>query len=165
MFRVNVGFLLKQAPGYSREMEIDEGHLRLAEDVRLEFLRGTIRFTRTHEGLLAQGRLRTEIACDCVRCLTDFALPLAVSIQDLFYYPASRAVDSELIIPEDGNIEFGPLIREDVLLSIPMHALCRPDCAGLCPQCGQNWNEGTCMCADESVDPRWAELDALRKAG
>jgi uncharacterized protein len=163
MFRVNVGFLLKQPPGYSREMEIDEGRLRLAEDVHLEFLKGAIRFTRTHEGLLAQGRLQTEVESDCVRCLTDVALPLSVKFQDLFYYPADRAVDSDLVIPEDGNIEFGPLIREDVLLSIPMHTLCKPDCAGLCPTCGQNKNEGDCTCADETVDPRWADLEALRK--
>ncbi len=163
MFRVNVGFLLKQPPGYSREMEIDEGDLRLAEDVHLQFLKGTIRFTRTHEGLLAQGQLRTAIAYDCVRCLAVFPLPLAVTIQDLFYYPADRATDSgsDLVIPEDGNIEFGPLIREDVLLSIPMHALCRPDCAGLCPQCGQNWNEGPCTCVKETIDPRWAVLSTL----
>jgi len=66
MFRVNVGFLLKQPPGYSREMEIDEGDLRLAEDVHLQFLKGTIRFTRTHEGLWPRDNCRPRshvIAC------------------------------------------------------------------------------------------------------
>ena len=161
MLRVNVGYLLKQPPGYSREMEVDSGRLRIADDLGLEFLRGTIRFTRTHEGLLAQGRLRTEVACECVRCLTDFALPLTASIQDLFYYPPDRAVDSDLVIPEDGNLDLGPLLREDIFLRTPMHAVCRPDCAGLCPVCGQNLNEGRCSCSEETGDPRWAALNSL----
>lgn len=161
MLRVNVGFLLKQPPGFSREMEIEAGQVRIAEDLDVGFLRGVIRFTRTHEGLLAQGRLRTEVACNCVRCLTDFALPLTAQLQDLFYYPPNRAVASDLVIPEDGNLDLGPLLREDLLLAIPMRVLCRPDCQGLCPHCGQNLNEGRCTCSEETRDPRWAALNAL----
>jgi uncharacterized protein len=50
------------------------------------------------------------------------------------------------------------LLREEAILAIPMGALCRPDCAGLCPQCGQNWNEGPCDCEQDEIDPRFAAL-------
>jgi uncharacterized protein len=53
--------------------------------------------------------------------------------------------------------------REDFLLSIPISAVCRPDCRGLCPKCGKNWNEGPCDCEDDEIDPRWAGLADLFK--
>jgi len=53
------------------------------------------------------------------------------------------------------------LVREDMLLSIPIQALCRPGCKGLCPRCGRNWNDGPCDCRDEAVDPRLTVLTQL----
>jgi uncharacterized protein len=50
-----------------------------------------------------------------------------------------------------------------LLLSVPMQALCQPDCKGLCPTCGADWNEGPCDCPSEEVDPRWAGLADLLK--
>jgi uncharacterized protein len=53
-------------------------------------------------------------------------------------------------------------LREHILLSLPMHLVCREDCAGICPQCGQNRNSGHCECRDEKIDDRWSALRDLQ---
>ena len=63
---------------------------------------------------------------------------------------------------EDETIDLGQLIREQFYLSLPMKPLCRPDCRGLCPDCGTDLNAGACGCVERTVDPRWAALAALK---
>ena len=65
-------------------------------------------------------------------------------------------------IDDTGVMDLAPLLREEVILAVPMGVLCRSDCAGLCPVCGQNLNEGTCDCEQDDIDPRWAVLRAQR---
>lgn len=60
------------------------------------------------------------------------------------------------------QLDLAPAVRETVLLDAPSSPLCRPDCAGLCPRCGADLNQGPCGCADDLVDERWQALDALR---
>ena len=75
--------------------------------------------------------------------------------------PLAGASDEELYPIVDETIDLGPLARDAVVLELPMAPLCREDCAGLCPQCGANRNEGDCGCVAPR-DPRWANLDVLR---
>ena len=56
------------------------------------------------------------------------------------------------------RIDLGEVVREHVALQLPMKPVCRDDCRGLCPQCGANWNEGTCDCRPDDMDPRLAVL-------
>ena len=72
-----------------------------------------------------------------------------------------RPTDEELYPITDDDIDLGPLVRDAIVLELPMAPLCREDCAGLCPQCGANRNEGDCGCVAPR-DPRWANLDVLR---
>jgi len=66
-------------------------------------------------------------------------------------------------VGEDGMIDLAPLVRELSLLSVPIKVLCRPDCQGLCQECGANLNLGECGCATDDIDPRFAVLEALLK--
>lgn len=109
-------------------------------------LHGRISLTRTPQGLYAQGHLRAVAPAECVRCLTPFEQPVSSRFGEMFHYPPERAPAEALLIPDHMNLDFAPLVREDMLLSLPMRQLCRPDCKGLCPICGQNWNEATCAC-------------------
>jgi uncharacterized protein len=68
-------------------------------------------------------------------------------------------------IDADRHIDLGPVVWELVVVSTPMHALCRPDCLGLCPECGKNLNRGLCDCQPDDVDPRLAVLKALLSDG
>ena len=60
------------------------------------------------------------------------------------------------------TLETEPVVAEQVELNLPTHPLCRDDCAGLCPRCGRNLNQGACGCAPPAPDPRWGALAALR---
>lgn len=164
LLRLNVGFLLKEGPGYSREFVFDQDSTFIIEDVVITQLYGVLRLTRTRQGIVIQGTLHTQISADCVRCLTPCKLPCDIEISDLFVYPApsGSAVSSNPYIVDDGGfIDLQPIIREEGILAVPIQALCSPDCKGLCPVCGQNLNEGTCTCADESIDPRLSSLREL----
>lgn len=164
VLRLNVGFLLKESAGYTREFTFDQPGRYLVGDIVIEQLHGSLRLTRTRQGIVVQGTLRTYTAAECVRCLKPIMLPCDVELADLFVYPAPPAGDSPFnyyIVQESGHIELEPILREEGILAVPMQALCAPDCKGLCPQCGQNLNEATCDCAQENVDPRFSALRAL----
>lgn len=163
ILRLNVGFLLKENVGYSREITFDEAVVDVADDLSVNRLAGSITLTRTPQGLYVQGRLKAITQSECVLCLTPLEQPVTCRLSEIYHYPPEKAPADSLVIPEDMNVDFAPLVREDMLLSIPMRQLCRPDCKGLCPTCGKNWNEGPCECQDEPGDPRLAELKKLLK--
>jgi uncharacterized protein len=163
--RLNVGFLLKENIGYAREIPFDEPEVYVAADLSVSQLHGAITFSRTPQGLYAQGRLQAITHEQCVRCLVDVDQILTCKIGDLFFYPPEDAPDDALTVGEDIHIDLAPLVRENMLLSMPIRIVCRPDCKGLCPNCGQNWNEGPCTCQQETADNRWAALEDLKKKG
>lgn len=159
--RVNVGFLLKETAGYSRDILYEADRLSL-DDLTVHDLSGNVRYTRTPEGLLGQGRIRAHLEGECVRCLTTTTLPVVAEVQDLWYFPPEKAPeDAEWVIGEDANLDLAPLVREDFLLGIPIQVLCREDCRGLCPTCGRDLNAGPCDCPVDTIDPRLAGLSDL----
>jgi len=169
LLRLNVGFLLKQGAGYSRLIDFDYPGTLYADDAVLSNLHGSLRLSRTPQGVLIQGTLEAETRVECVRCLTMFDLPTTIEISELFLpQHAAQDVDENeepRIITEEGNIDLTPIVREETILSIPMKAVCSVTCKGLCPECGQNLNEGQCDCEVERIDPRLAPLlDLLEKS-
>ena len=68
--------------------------------------------------------------------------------------------DAATHIDERHILDLAEVIRQNLTLSLSPSLVCRPDCAGLCPQCGQNRNEGSCDCDTAVIDPRWAALKA-----
>lgn len=159
--RFNFGFLLEADFGTSRRIELDYPTIKLSEDVTLTPLTGSIAATRTTEGIYVQGRLASSMSLECVRCLDEAIVPVDISLDELFYYPPQAAPPGEPFVGEDGMIDLGPLVRELSLLAVPIKVLCRPDCLGLCQECGANLNEGECGCPAEEIDPRLAGLQQL----
>jgi uncharacterized protein len=156
---LNVGFLLAQGPGYQRVIELDLPRVRLGDDIELDNLRGELRLSRNSHGVLAQGSLETSAVTECSRCLTPTTIPVELDIEELYSFPpSSHTIYS---IDDSGNLDLTPLLREETILATPMNALCQPDCAGLCAQCGQNLNEGPCDCVQDDIDPRLAILRTL----
>lgn len=110
------------------------------------------------------GALHTTIHTVCRRCLRDLVLPVAAEVGALFSQ-APEAEDDPDAYPLPGDavvVDVTPAVREELLLAAPRFALCRPDCRGLCPRCGQDWNAGSCDCVT-AADPRWAALAALKQ--
>ena len=163
ILRLNVGFLLKEGVGYSREFEFDAPMTQVADDLEVAHLRGRVRLTRTPQGLYANGRIIGAVPAECDRCLDEFSQLLTASIAELFLYPPENAKPGESTVGDDAFVDLSPLVREDMILSMPMQTLCRADCKGLCPTCGTNRNAGDCACGEEEIDPRLAALGMLLK--
>lgn len=159
--RFNFGHLLQGDRGGSRVVELVYPKVRVSDDVTLSPLEGKFKATRTSRGIYLKGKLRSVIETECTRCLSTVSMPIQIQLDDLFYYPASAAPEGEYAITEDGIVDLAPLTREVSLLEIPMQVFCREDCKGICVQCGQNLNEGTCECVADDIDPRLAALRTL----
>jgi len=159
--RLNAGFLINQAVGYSRDFVIDVPHIHLPPDLELDDLGGILRLTRTAQGLLAQIKMRATLLSECGRCLTDFPQPLEIDFTELYAFSQNSVTEANLRLPENGQINLAPLVREYMILEIPITMLCRADCKGLCPVCGENLNETACNHTNEAVDPRLAVLKSL----
>jgi len=117
-----------------------------------------------------QGRYTVDLAAPCDRCLADTRFPLDAGF-DLFYRPVSAIARSEEVEIDEGEAEIGfyehggleleDILREQVLLALPMQRVCREDCKGICPVCGKNRNETACDCHVGTVDDRWGALRKL----
>jgi uncharacterized protein len=159
--RLNVGFLLNKNVGYSRNFDFEEASLSLGEDLYLFDFHGALRLTRTGQGVYAQGRLHGSFEQECVRCLTTFPQELDAKLDELFIYPPDKASDPQLAISETAILDLTPLLREIFLLDIPLQPICRENCLGLCPECGENLNENYHRHEELDIDPRLAVLKNL----
>lgn len=114
-----------------------------------------------------QGRFTVEMESECARCLGRARFPLD-SAFDLFYRPVSFIAHEEEVAIDEGEAEIGfyegagleleDVLREQVLLLLPMQLVCREDCKGICPICGKNRNEVSCQCRTQAADDRWRAL-------
>jgi len=123
--------------------------------------------------ILIRGSVKTQLELECSRCLTHFLYSVAENFQTIFQpFSASRVSEEEVeLAKEDLDIEFYKddiidltnIVRDQILLSIPMIPICETQCQGLCPHCGQNLNQGKCSCSAEAIDPRWRKLQDFAK--
>jgi uncharacterized protein len=159
VLKINVGFLLHEPAGSRRDYEFDVPQVRVDDDVMLSYLRGKTRLTRTTRGVLVQGQLAAGYQAECARCLESIVVSLELPIEELFVHPPTP--QAEFAVQEDGFLNLAPLLREEAIVHVPMNAVCRSDCKGLCPICGHNLNKSPCKCEKEAIDPRFAVLKQL----
>ena len=153
MVEINVAQFLKSPIGTTRTYEIDEP-VNIGDENPL--VRGAVTFLRTNRGILVKGRLKTSVPLTCSRCLSQFAQPLTLDIEEEFFPTidiltgaAASPPDDEpeaFTIDQNNVLDLSEAIRQYVLLTTPMKPLCREDCQGLCPACGTNLNANTCNC-------------------
>lgn len=133
-------------------IRVPEGSLMVL-DVRIEAVT---------EGVLATGSVTGSLTGECGRCLTGFTDDLAVDFVELFAYPNSvteETTDAEEIPRLEGfHLDLEPVVRDAVVLSLPLTPLCRPDCGGLCPECGERLDDLPANHTHTQLDPRWAAL-------
>ena len=164
----NVAQLLQEDPGATRRYELDEPPYRVDDGVEaISPLTGSVRLNRTNRGVLADADVATDVKLECSRCLDEVTVPIKTHITEEYYPTVDLRTGLVATRPEGGTgymltetheIDLTEPVRQAVLLELPMKPLCRPDCAGLCPQCGRNLNEGPCDCAIEPTDPRLSQL-------
>jgi uncharacterized protein len=148
--RLNVGFLLSQTAGYGRLFDFREESLTLGSDICVEAFTGHLQLSRTPQGIVAKGDFIAQLPAECARCLKAFSAPVSIQLEDLFVFPPQNATDPLLLVGEDAHLNLEPLMREYLLVNQPTRPLCRPDCKGLCPICGNDLNEKECFHPEES---------------
>lgn len=168
--------LMAEAPGTVRDYAIDGvavdggADLVLAEPVTVR-----VRLSRTNRGLVLDARFTTGIAGECARCLRTLVTPVAAQI-DEEVLPAIDLASGQPVPPEEDadpeaprltdhhELELRPLVLEAISLAEPIAPLCRPDCPGLCPECGERRDPGHAE-HDAPIDPRLEALLAFRVDG
>ena len=170
LLRIQVGFLLSEGPGNSRQIPIFfPQRVQVDDDLYLESLAGDLVLTRTKEGILVQGSVDASHKRACDRCLESFTRSIDVELAELFAYPPDAA-KSVFSIDGNGEINLAPLLREEVLIEESYRAICREGCRGLSAETGQNLNSENDALAEyplrddvSAIDPRLAVLKTLLK--
>jgi uncharacterized protein len=142
-----------QASGRVEVVEEHHGKHQVIKDIRL------------------RGRLSAGLELQCARCLE----PVPQNVKrdfELLYRPLGADAGRDELSVTDAEAEIGyyqgegllleDVLREQLLLALPLKVTCREDCKGLCPQCGKNLNQEQCSCSTEVEDPRWAALKDVR---
>lgn len=168
----NVAQLLKQSVGAKREYDVEEPLGELDPDlIPVAPIEGHVKLVRTHDGVLLTGELETVLEINCSRCLEAFDLPVEIEIEEEYKskvdlrtgatLPVTDEDEAATLIDDHHIIDLSEVVRQNLLVALPITAVCREGCKGLCPNCGQNWNEGSCDCTPEEIDPRWSALSEL----
>lgn len=106
-------------------------------------------------------RVSFDFLIPCDRCMAEFRTNYDFSFSHNVVSSLTDEDTDLYIVAENDRLDLDALLREDILLELPTRFLCRTDCKGLCPQCGQNLNQGTCQCVSRQTDPRLAVLKQL----
>ena len=115
------------------------------------------------EGLLVTGKVGATVALRCVRCLRDVEHELEVDVRELFGGSGDEEDEGYAVLPGD-RLPLDTMARDALVLAFPPFPLCRPDCAGLCPECGADRNSDDCgHRGPGATDQRWAALAGLRR--
>jgi uncharacterized protein len=121
--------------------------------------------TSVSEGVYVSGNVRGSLTGECGRCLGEISESFDVPIAELFAYPDStteETTDEDEVSRMQGDLfDLEPVVRDAVVLTLPTNPLCRPDCPGLCPECGVHFDDLPADHSHEDVDSRWAALRKL----
>lgn len=154
LLRIQVGYLLSEGPGNSKEIPVTfSQRVQVDDDLYLDSLNGNLVLTRTKEGILVQGTLNVAHSRECDRCLDRFTHRFGLDIAELFAVHSDTS-KSVFYIDSNGDINLAPLLREEVLIEESYRAVCRDGCRGLSAANGHNLNE-----TGESREPREPEAE------
>jgi len=121
-----------------------------------------LRLESVMEGVLVSGEVDVPVVGSCARCLEPVEDTLELDVQELFAYEGSTTEETseedEVRLVEHDRIDLEPMIRDLVVLSLPLSPVCSPDCHGLCVDCGQRLDDLPADHSHELLDPRWAGL-------
>lgn len=163
--------LLQEIPaeGLALDFELEPEQLEFSQE-GFDFegaIRVQLSVLKHGQSVFINGQLEGSMRLECNRCLkrSPFSLSTGIHAEYLSASLLNNKTEHELkpdemdvIFYQGDRLRFGELIREQILLSVPMHHLCGPDCRGLCQQCGQDLNVGVCGCPEPGGDPRFSAL-------
>lgn len=165
--------LISEIPEEGLEIETEESFG--TEDAELDGpIKAALRVTKHGPEVVVAGTVEAVALLKCGRCLRGFRKEIEVH-PALTYHPLEElkgAEKNELFSDEletgfyeGDDLDIGELVKEQVILSIPMKPLCMESCRGICPGCGTDLNEGRCTCGGRGPDPRWETLKKFLDKG
>lgn len=171
----NVAQLLMEPTGASRSYTVDEAVRLPYEGDPPARLAGPVELLRIPTGLLARAQLHGAVQMLCSRCLGPATVPLDLEVEEQFIptidpntgaHVPPPELDDVYRVDERQHLDLFEAVRQAAVIAEPMAPLCRPDCRGLCPQCGADRNAGACACPESLIDARWSALaDLSQDAG
>jgi uncharacterized protein len=123
-----------------------------------------LRLEAVMEGVLVSGTARASLAGECARCLDPVTSSIEVEFQELYVYSDTRSgesADEDERRLEGDLIDLEPVVRDAMVLALPLSPLCRDDCPGLCTDCGVRLADAGPDHHHDAVDPRWAALQGM----
>ncbi len=109
----------------------------------------------------AVGEVRGKLHLSCSRCLVEYQEGFRLDVDEKFYFDPTAAELKEGYEVRDQVVNLEPMLRDVIVLSIPMRPVHTDDCKGLCPECGADLNASDCKHAKQQIDIRWAPLQSL----
>jgi uncharacterized protein len=125
-------------------LEFVNREIEIKDPIKLE-----LEVFNTRDSFVVEGKLKANLILSCSRCLQKYSSPVELDISEDVL--KSKMEDEEELYLDE-------IIVDNIILSLPMKPLCSDDCKGICPECGQDLNEGECDCEVEALDPRLAKL-------
>lgn len=122
-----------------------------------------LRLESVHEGILVTGTADADLVGECSRCLDPIQDGITVDLQELFLAAAPEGGSDEERLVVHETVDLEPVLRDAVVTALPFQPVCRPDCQGLCPDCGIRLEDAGEDHVHEQLDPRWAALAELTK--
>jgi uncharacterized protein len=178
MIGQNVAQLLQAPVGTTRSYRLNEDEPELAAELGLKSpIVGALKLTRTNHGILAEARYSVEIEQECGRCLEPARSIITSELSEEFLpslnivtgQPENVYADPDAPrVTANHEVDLTESIRQDIVVQQPLQPLCRPDCPGLCPDCGHELGNGACRCAGDdaplSDNPQLSRLGELLKS-
>ena len=136
-------------------------------------VKGEVVFSNSGRHVIIRGGYTTSVEVDCARCLQPYKIDMDIPIEEEFqiagHVPDLTVTEEEEELPEeerdplfvDNLFDLTELIRQNILVTIPIKPLCSDECKGLCPHCGKNLNDGTCECPPDTEGSAFAALASL----
>ena len=167
--RYSVAQLLKEPVGSFRDHQVNEEVL-LDSGIK-ERVKGHLRLIRFNKGVWAKGELEASVDVLCSRCLNSFHQPIKTSIYEEFRPLVAEGEDRLLsevgaeegasAINEHHILDLMETVRQLLIVHRPLKPLCRANCGGICPTCGDDRNLSPCLCETRPANPQWAALVEL----
>ncbi|MQC16688.1 MAG: DUF177 domain-containing protein [Chloroflexi bacterium] len=166
---INVATLIQEPIGHARRYDADGEAVAVPEQDFEQVVTGPIRLIRSERGVLVSASFDLEpVGLQCDRCLQLFEAPLHIEFDEEYVVVRDATtgrrteIDSDdFVIDGTWHLDLSEAVRQYEESALPIRALCRPDCRGLCATCGQNLNEHECGCDQLATQPQWDALAVL----
>ncbi len=165
----NVSTLLREPVGSTRSYRVEDEPARVPEEEYETIVSGAVEVLRSVRGVLVSARLAVRSRVECGRCLASFEQELPLEFEEEFVLehdpesgaPLEGIAPDDFRIVEGQHLDLSEAVRQYEQSALPLRPVCRPDCRGLCPACGQDLNQQACGCERDGADARWAGLATL----